>query len=36
MATVLRDFILRTDLDGIGKAMGFRQIKSQGKIGFRW
>jgi hypothetical protein len=36
MATVLRDFLLRTDLDGIGKAMGFRQVKSQGKIGFRW
>ncbi len=36
MAAVLRDFILRTDLDRIAKAMGFRQVKSQGKIGFRW
>lgn len=36
MAAVLRDFILRTDLDGIDKAMGFRQVKSQGKVGFRW
>jgi hypothetical protein len=36
MAAVLRDFILRTDLDRIAKAMGFRQVKPQGKIGFRW
>lgn len=36
MAAVLRDFILRTDLEGIAKAMGFRRVKSQGKVGFRW
>lgn len=36
MAAVLRDFILRRDLDGIVKAMGFRRVNSQGKTGFRW